>query len=141
MAKSKKSAVLDTLQSLILTYEKENKPLPNDGTALLLGEILTKANLTRNHLARYTEMRIMLAEQATKYNLLPSREGSVKEDNNTSNTADLVPVKLLRDTQKRLSASEQRCAELRAENVSLRAKLSQLPHIESLIAQGGRFKP
>lgn len=141
MAQSKKSQVLETLKAFIQQHEDKNTALPNDGSALLLGEILTQSGLTRNHLARYPEMRILLAEHATKYNLLPSREGSVKEDHSQALPSDMVPRKLLRETQQRLSASEQRCAELRAENASLRAKISQLPHIEDLIAKGGRFTP
>jgi hypothetical protein len=141
MAKSKKKEALSALSNLIQRSNQNKTLLPNDGTALSLGEILSSLDLSWNHFRRYPEMRATLEDYAIKNSLLCSRQGRVEETSTPDKTerTGMVPEKLLRDTQRRLADADRRCAELRAENASLRTKLARTPHIEALISKGGRF--
>ena len=148
MARSKCQDAIDAVQTLITDAESRNSALANDGFALCLGDILDAAGLSRNHLRRYEELRQMLQDHAEKHGLLYSRQGSIapEEASEEAQTVklsqgDLVSANLLRDAQKRLSDSERRCAELRAENIGLRTQLSRQSSVAELISRGGRIRP
>lgn len=143
MARSRKQECLASLNVLIVQARQTGKTLPNDGTALCLGDILQAAELSWNHWRRYPELRSALETYAVEHNLLCSRQGRVEDAEipESHHDPDLVPAKLLRDVQRRLADSERRCAELRAENAALRAKIARMPHLDALVAKGGRFTP
>lgn len=142
MARSRKRESLSSIQAVIAECKARGEVLPNDGSALLLGDILELAGLSRNHLARYPEVREALAEYAAHLGLSVSREGAVREDEKTQakRTDDnMVDARLLREALRRIAALEIRCAELRAENVRLRASKIRDPQTAELIVAGGRI--
>lgn len=143
MARSRKQDSLLAMETLIAQARSGGRLLANDGTALCLGDVLAAAGLSWNHWRRYPEMRACLEAYAVEHNLLCSRQGRVAAENEASPSQanDMVSVALLRDVQRRLADSEKRCAELRAENAALRSKVARIPHIDALVAKGGRFTP
>jgi hypothetical protein len=143
MARSRKQDALLAMETFIAQARSGGRLLANDGTALCLGDVLTAAGLSWNHWRRYPEMRASLEAYAVEHNLLCSRQGrlAAEGDASPSQANDMVSAALLRDVQKRLSDSEKRCAELRAENAALRTKLARMPHVDALVAKGGRFAP
>lgn len=141
MTRSKKTEAIAAMRALIADHEAREEPLPNDGAALLLGEVLLRADLSRNHLSRYPDIRSALSEHASRFGLAVSREGHVREDEAkeaSSADANLVDARLLRDARRRITALETRCAELRAENARLRTRTLRDVHTAELIAAGGR---
>lgn len=148
MARSKRKEAVAAIEALISEADTEARALPNDGSALFLGDILQAAGLSWNHLRRYDEVRERLESHAHAHGLLYSRQGRLAPEEATGSSqtledphADLVPAKLLRDAQKRLAEAEKRCAELRAENVGLRTQLSRQSSVAELISRGGRISP
>lgn len=146
MARSKRKEAIAAIEALIKIANEEGVALQNDGAALLLGDILDQAGLSRNHLRRYDEVRVLLQAHAREHGLAYSRQGSIAPEEaqgapQSPHDApeDLVPIKLLRDAQKRLAEAERRCAELRAENVGLRTQISRQSSTAELIARGGRI--
>lgn len=148
MARSKKKEAIAAIETLISEADAEARALPNDGSALFLGDILEAAGLSWNHLRRYDEVRERLEAHAHTHGLLCSRQGRVAPEEAAGGPhaldgahADHVPAQLLRDAQKRLAEAEKRCAELRAENVGLRTQLSRQSSVAELISRGGRISP
>ena len=142
MSDSKKAEALSILSKLIEVAEGTGKPLPNDGTALQLGQILGLSGLSRDQLRRYPEMKEMLSEYATKQGLAYSRQGRVAaEETAPSDNTQMVPLARLQEVSLRLSAAERKNAELKAENASLRAQLFRADETAELIALGGRIAP
>ena len=142
MSHSKKAEALRVLGSLIEVAEMTGKPLPNDGTSLQLGQILTLAGLSRQQLSRYPEVKEMLSEYATTQGLSYSRQGRVAaEETAPSDNTQMVPLARLQEVSLRLSAAERKNAELKAENASLKAQLFRADETAELIALGGRIAP
>lgn len=142
MAHSKKQECLGAITDLIHAAEASGKQLSNDGVALNLGNILEAAGVSRTQLHRHPEIKAALTKYATAQGLSYSRQGRVVEDGGPQqDTSQMVPIKRLQDAQMRLAAAERKNAELKAENVSLRAQLIRGDEVAELIAAGGRIAP
>jgi hypothetical protein len=143
MAQSKKQRCLAAVTDLIRVVEASGRQLPNDGTALKLGEILAASGVSRTQLHRHPEIKVALMEYATAQGLSYSRQGRVVEEDDGApvDNSQMVSIARLHGVQMQLAAAERKNAELRAENARLRAQMMRGDEVAELIASGGRIVP
>lgn len=119
--------------------------LPVKNGALWHAEIKRQASLSNGQIDGNSDIKRMLQEHAAQHGVQYSRRGRVAPEEDTPREAAdptlMVPIERLRDAQSRLSATERKNAELKAENASLRSQLMRGDEVAELIAMGGRIKP
>lgn len=139
-----KSDLISKVDKFIL--DLDGAAPPNDGTAMLLSVVLSEAGLTAGQYQRHKVIREKLEALAVKHDLQLAKAGHIAPDEANAgldgiDPLDMVPASRLRDVQMRLSQSERKNAELRAENAHLRAQIDRRDEVAELIAMGGRIGP
>jgi hypothetical protein len=144
--RQKRNAAAARVRMLIEECAVAGRSLPHKAGALWHAEIKRRAGLSNSQINDNPAIEEMLREHAAEHNLLFSRRGAVAPEEESEaqpaeKVPEMVPAARLRDALQRLALAECKCAELRAENASLRAKIMQADEVAELVKLGGRISP
>ena len=133
------------VRSLIDEYDARGDQLPVKKGALWHAEIKRQARLSNGQIDGNDAIRQMLIDYADKQGVNFSRRGRVAPEEDVivpaAELEQLVPASRFREVQRRLSQTERKNAELKAECASLRAQKQRNDEVAELIALGGRITP
>ena len=143
-SRDRSSVAVNSLRRLIVAYAAKGEILPTKNGALAHSDIAKAAGIELRKMER-DDVRKILKSYADTHKLEFSRRGAIAPEEEFSLTShdptEMVPASLLREAQMRLVQADRRNAELKAENVGLRAQLMRGDEVAELISLGGRFRP